>query len=337
MKCCPCCFIDPYIRKSLPALVGVTLGKCDYCGSNDVPLVPPSNLRDLFSPVVAIYEKAETGKQLVDCLQEDWQPFNVAALGPQGARSLLADVLDDGELVRSLCSISSQYLNPGLHQLWESLKEELISRNRYFPEHSLGEERFTSLLYLLKSEGAPTVWYRSRVQQTATPYLLKDMGAPPPWTASHGRANPPGIPYLYLASNKETSVAEIRPHTGELVSVAEFHFPDTLNLVDLRAPRRSISPFVIGDEDRIGAVRSDIPFLEKLGEELTRPVVPHRAAVDYVPSQYVCELIKKNGWDGVIYNSSVGSGINVALFDPTLATGVGVSQMQVSKVTVSVQ
>ena len=35
-------------------------------------------------------------------------------------------------------------------------------------------------------------------------------------------------------------------------------------------------------------LRADLPFLERLGDELTRPVLPQSAALDYTPSQYLC-------------------------------------------------
>lgn len=45
-------------------------------------------------------------------------------------------------------------------------------------------------------------------------------------------------------------------------------------------------------------MRSDLPFLERLGEELTRPVLPHAAAIDYTPSQFLCEFVRRQGYDG---------------------------------------
>ena len=84
-------------------------------------------------------------------------------------------------------------------------------------------------------------------------------------------------------------------------------------------------------------MRGDIPFLARLGEELTRPVVPQSAAIDYVPSQYLCEFIKKCGYDGVMYRSSVGDGVNMALFDPARATPGAVTQRLVSRVLVEIE
>lgn len=97
-----------------------------------------------------------------------------------------------------------------------------------------------------------------------------------------------------------------------------------------------MSPFILGNSTAIGQLRADLPFLERLGEELTRPVLPSGAAIDYIPSQYLCEFIKISGFDGVVYRSSVSDGINLALFDPGKAVGVSVVLYSVSKVSVEI-
>ena len=131
------------------------------------------------------------------------------------------------------------------------------------------------------------------------------------------------------------AISEIRPHTGERVCVAEFTSALDLNLIDLRDPRKIVSPFVL-EELEIGRMRGDLRFLERLGEELTRPVVPQSAAIDYTPSQYLCEFIKKCGYQGVIYRSSVSDGMNLALFDPTRARCGAVTQYCVTRVSVEI-
>jgi len=99
-----------------------------------------------------------------------------------------------------------------------------------------------------------------------TPFAAADMGAPPKRTASHGRANPAGIPYLYLGSTPATAVSEIRPHTGETACVAEFTTPPDLKVVDLRRPRKTVSPFLLPDATDIVRMRSDLPFLNGLAK-----------------------------------------------------------------------
>jgi hypothetical protein len=183
----------------------------------------------------------------------------------------------------------------------------------------------------------PTIWYRARIQSGESLFPISEMGAPPRRLAPHGRANPPGIPYLYLNSAQTGAVSELRPHTGQFACVATFEVPAPLHAVDLRDPRKLVSPFVLSDEREIGLLRVDIRFLERLGEELTRPILPQSAAIDYVPSQYLCEFIKKCGYDGVVYRSSVSDGINLALFRPTQATPGEVAQYKVVRVSIDIE
>jgi hypothetical protein len=249
---------------------------------------------------------------------------------------LLADVLDNGEIVRQPYSPSEKYRSDGLER-WEKLRTELMHENRYFPNAQLNSDRLKQLFALLHADDMPRDWYRARLQTADAVFKLEEMGAPPPRIAAHGRANPAGIPYLYLGSTPEAAVSEARPHTGEKACVAHFTIPAGLTLLDLRSPRALVSPFDLGDEDQIGSLRSDIDFLERLGQELTRPILPQGAMIDYVPSQYLCEFIKKCGYAGVIYSSSVSDGINLALFNPASATAVRIRAYIVQRVSVTVQ
>lgn len=209
-------------------------------------------------------------------------------------------------------------------------------RNRYFLDEALDTDRLKDLLDFLPADNMPETWYRARIQSGDAPYLIADMGAPPKRLATHGRANPPGIPYLYLGSIPETAAAEVRPHTGEVACVAEFSIAGLWRAVDLRNPRKLVSPFLLSEASAIGQLRADIAFLERLGDELTRPVLPRGAAIDYIPSQYLCEFIKKSGYDGVIYRSSVSSGINLALFAPDRAVGGDIA-LYMTRVSVEVE
>ena len=73
--------------------------------------------------------------------------------------------------------------------------------NRFFPQTEIDEERLRGLLshLLLGSDELNQIWYRARLQSMTEPFLRDEMGAPPKHLASQGRANPAGIPYLYLA------------------------------------------------------------------------------------------------------------------------------------------
>ena len=314
-KCCAGCFGDRGLRKNIIPSLTKERGVCSYCGAENADLVEPV--------------------QLVEWLKDDWVMFH-PSMDIARQKELLADVLDNGEIVRQPFTPSVKYRSDGLER-WEKLRSELMHENRYFPDTQLNTDRLKVLFGLLHADDFPLHWYRARLQTTDTVFDLEEMGAPPKRTAGHGRANPAGIPYLYLGSTPETAVSETRPHTGEKVCVAEFTIPTGLTLLDLRNPRALVSPFDINDEDQIGLLRSDVDFLERLGEELTRPILPQGAMIDYVPSQYLCEFIKKRGYAGVIYRSSVSEGINLALFNPAQANPVTVRPYIIQQVSVTVR
>ena len=334
-KCCAQCFGDQGLER-LISEISAEDGKCSYCGDERVKLVAPRELADLFGSLVNIYERNADGRLLVDWLREDWDLFHHPRMESPRAKDLLAEVLDNGEIVRQLFVPSPKYRSDHIFN-WERLRTELMHENRYFPSARFDLDRLKDLLGYLRKGEVPTEWHRARLQIAEKPFDLSEMGAPPPRATSHGRANPAGIPYLYLGSTPETAIADIRPHTGEKACVADFTIPPGLKLVNLQNPRRIISPFDFDDEDQLGPLRYDLAFLERLGDELTRPVVPQGAPFDYVPSQYLCEYMKKCGNDGVLYRSSVSSGVNLALFQPGLATPRGLHQYSVLRVSAEIK
>ncbi len=290
---------------------------------------------DYFELLVNVYEPSEGGKSLIEWMKEDWQLFSHQRMDIAHAKELLGEILNDGEIVRRSFAPSASYISEGLAQ-WDKLRDEMMYGNRWFLDVAIDQDRLEELLDMLIARSLPSQWYRARIRTDGDGFSIENMGAPPRRRSSNGRANPAGIPYLYLGSLPDTAVAEIRPHTGEVACVASFTVPEEIKAVDLRNPRKLVSPFILPDASDIGQLRADLPFLERLGEELTRPVQPAGAAIDYIPSQYLCEFIKKKGFDGVVYCSSVSDGINLALFNPELAEGGDVTLYNVTKVSIAV-
>ena len=337
-RCCATCFGDSRLRDHIIELCDPVREICGYCGAEDVDCVLPQRLSQWFEPLIATYEVVGGGAPIIELLMADWKLFDGSGLRPADAKELLADVLDDGELVRKSFSAIAHTKDENLRR-WEDLRDEMMHRNRWFLDDPMDMDRIAVLLGQLITPSASLndlKWYRARLMSSETSFALGDMGAPPRHLAGHGRANPAGIPYLYLGSTPATAVSELRPHTGEKACVAEFVLPD-LRFADLRDPKRLISP-LIGDESEIIRLRADLPLLERLGEELTRPVQPRGAPYEYIPTQYLCEHIKKCGFDGVVYRSSVSNdnGINLALFEPEGAQAIRVDVVAVEQVSVRI-
>lgn len=333
--CCPNCIGDAGLEGTIFPNFTPSLGDCPRCGEVTTSLLSPSVLIDEFEKVKGIYKPASDGCPLLELLQKDWLLFPSERLNYNQAGDLLDAILgvpgSSAELMTLTTSPSSDTL-----MKWGNLRTELTDTNRYFLDQKIDESLFKKRLSLLPQEIKSNVWYRARIQNSNTPYKPDEMGAPLKGLASAGRANPIGIPYLYLASSVETAVSEVRPHPGDTISIAEFTLGSGVTVVDLRHPRKTVSPFVLTDSDEIRLVHSDLPFLEKLGQELSLPVIRSKAAIEYIPSQYLCEFIKKLNFDGVMYNSSVSSGTNIALFNEAKATVGNVSVFSVDGLDVRI-
>lgn len=323
MECCANCFGDSFLCRQIDNWSDRT-GVCSYCSANGVSLVEPIRLRDHFELLLEAYCEDTGGKALVDWLKYDWGLFD--CLSSSQCEALLSGILDDGEIVgKRFRPVISD--DGGSLERWQRFRQELKHENRFFPKNIPDLDRLGQLLedHLRSApEDIPDVLYRARAMDGDQPHPPDMMGKPPQGVSTHGRANPAGIPYLYLASDVSTAIAEMRPHPGEHVCVAAFKVISKPKTVDLRNPRKTISPFSLSDEREfdVAQLRSEVSFLCQLGEELTRPVLPREAHLEYLPSQYLCEFIKHCGFDGVMYRSSVGGGVNFALFADAF-TGVG--------------
>lgn len=140
----------------------------------------------------------------------------------------------------------------------------------------------------------------------------QDRMRPRSHVATEGRANPKGIPCLYLATDEETAMAEVRPSVGSYVSVGQFKTFRPLTLFDCSVGHDSRFTFFFEEpdgEERERAVWNDID------RAFSEPVTVGDSTADYAPTQIISEIFKREGYDGVVYKSNLGSGLNLALFD----------------------
>lgn len=132
--------------------------------------------------------------------------------------------------------------------------------------------------------------------------------------ASEGRANTSGIPVLYLATQKETAIMEVRPWIGSLVSIAQFGTAKNLKILDFSKETGEFADSLWietpTDEDIEKAIWLDI------SNSFSKPVTREPAQTEYIPTQILSELFSSIGVDGIAYQSNFGEGgYNVALFD----------------------
>ncbi len=143
------------------------------------------------------------------------------------------------------------------------------------------------------------------------PLPPEEMGAPPSLAAKDGRINPHGISYLYLANSVETAIAEARPWVGADVSVGYFRLLRDQKLINTSKDKQfTLLPFLgreYSEQEKEQGVWGGI------NESFSRPVSPQESSRHYVPTQYLGEVFKTHGFDGVLYKSSLNdNGYNVA-------------------------
>ncbi len=149
------------------------------------------------------------------------------------------------------------------------------------------------------------------------PYSLERM-KPLPKLVNEGRANPTGIAYLYLATHRETAMSEVRPWIGKQLSLAEFLIEKELRVVDCTKKSNSSPLFfsaTTGDFFEPSDEEKEKSVWHHIGQAFSTPVNIDEDKLGYIPTQIICELLRKNGIDGLIYTSNFSSGHNIVLFD----------------------
>lgn len=328
---CHVCFGDPGLAEIIKAH-GRREAVCPICGAGDVVIAGLDAVKEPFRLVADAYESDEQGETLLDCLKRDWKLFENNALRGDVQWEILAGILGEGRISKKYRPFQVRSVEEG-SEAYQSFRNEIIGENRWFVEAGKitnGSREFLSnLLY----DVGHSELFRARIaKDPENLYLVSEMGAPPPEAARGGRSNPEGISYLYLASDESTALAEVRPQAGQIVCIGSFEF-EHLRVVDLTDLRKRYSPFLLDDVSKVGSSASKLALFEAVSEEMSEPIVDSRSR-EYLPTQYICEMMKSLGFEGVRYRSSQGNGFNFVLFNRTDAKPTEVHHRRVQKLNI---
>ena len=327
MNCCANCFIDGEVIAFIKTQ-STQNGDCDICKCANTQIIPCSELLDIFQDLFAAYDVVQEGSpfsgQLLYLNLKEWNLFNnelVDADVEKLVREIGSSIADDNPNLFTEATAPKVLLVTGNQEeaqqyssTWNNFKDEIKSTNRFFIKNQFELEKvkdiFKSYERIYNKEKR---FYRAR--NSDRDGLNKElMGKPPAHLATPGRANPKGISYLYLANDIKTTLYEVRAAIYDYVTVATFKLVDTIKIVSLRHNTR-ISPFQIDDLDKFLLYEQ---FVQSLHNDLKKPLRRQDSELEYLPTQYLCELIKYLGYDGIEYSSSMNpAGFNVALFDDT--------------------
>lgn len=204
--------------------------------------------------------------------------------------------------------------------------EKKLETNNYFlvePQYQEIFKRFKK--YISKKILTGKIFYRARIGakesavdyipennskiQYFTPHEGKEIGAPPIHLASSGRVNRPGVSYLYLASNAETAIAEVRPHPGDKVSIGKFVLKNKIVVADL-------SNHEILKNHMTNEGLDELAYIVSIENTLANASPPTNKTF-YGITQFITEMFRKMNFDGVMFKSSVCKGKNLVVFDPS--------------------
>jgi RES domain-containing protein len=120
-------------------------------------------------------------------------------------------------------------------------------------------------------------------------------------------------PVLYLASDEQTALAEVRAWKGMAVAVAKSEVKNRLLVVSLLHYELPQSPFF---EELLQWKVQLAELFGRLADELSRPALAHEDEKVYFSTQYLADWVKKAGYHGIEYPSAMGPGSNVVMFNP---------------------
>ncbi|HAT62554.1 MAG TPA: hypothetical protein DCS83_08465 [Prevotella sp.] len=325
------CFNDEEIKNVIDT-VGHN-GICE-CSGVETKVLDIDFFSDFFSDLLSVYQECPTSKvSLTDIIQRDWNLFNST---------------NDAEKIMRFCIIKYKpglnpehvsYINDILDiiALWDKIKYNLQNKSRYFTD--LGR-LYPSDPYLadfiIPDEHVVKgrKFYRSRVLPDRKAYYQKkDMGCPPPEKNSSGRANPIGISYLYLCSDRDTTFYEVRARYMDRVSIGEFTTNKDLDIVNFAT---KVSLYVSSHDGDIVKIIKRKLFLREIAKDLSKPLTRYDTELEYVPTQFICELCKINKADGICFESSLHKGgVNYVLFNGNDADCTDVSAISIDQVTIN--
>lgn len=343
MRCCVECFKDTHIRNTIERQ-GV-IGDCDYCSHKNVAVydvsTTPNPIADAIIGLVQIYSVSDLpeAKPLKVALHDDWDIFSTGVATIQTLVvdlcspliSPASDIFTKHVIISQL--LDDDFLNEfgvvrGLR--WEQFAESIKYENR-FHSGMFNADAFASFLSIIsKQYPAGKEFYRARITHNSGGFTAKEMKAPPKGNRSAGRINPEGIGVLYLSSDDKIVLNEVRANTFDYVSIGKLQSNSDIKVVNLSGISET-SPFLYqGELEKYAANRK---VFQEIAIEIAKPLRRSDSPIEYLPTQYIAEFIKSQGYNGVEYASTLREGgYNVAIFDEVLFECVSVNTVEVTKI-----
>lgn len=334
MKVCPNCFSDGELIGFITS--SGSTGECDVCNSVAVPTINITELLDYFQELLANFQRLEEGESLISRIQRQWKFFSSNQNGTVILNEVLGrittDIVSADDSVDYIDEIISNY------KYWDKLKDNIKWKSRFLLElevlqEDLGWDGFFNTQYELSPD---VMLYRARVHHESglKAYEPIDMMCPKPKHTKGGRANPTGIPHLYLSDNSVTVLYEVRASFLDELSIGRFRLKQDIGnvkIVDFTEDTPLFQPNSVNETIKSRLLR------DRISKDLSKPMRRYDTEIEYVPTQFICEFIRViTGASGIRFMSSVHpSGQNMVIFDQEIMECVEVTLQQVDNLDLS--
>jgi hypothetical protein len=333
MKVCVNCFNDLELKQFI-FTNSHEKGKCDYCSSKNSELLQIDELLDFFAEFIQIFKLDTNGIPLVELIQKDWYLFT----SETDCQNILSDILLSlkSSFTNTLETVSYSDDIIECTSYWEILKDDLKWKHRFLTDiDRLNELSWDSFFNKTIKWPNSEPLYRARLHYSGDQNIfeIKDMGCPEKTKAPSGRANPQGIPFLYLSTDIETTLYEIRATFLDEISVGTFRIKDKSELVLVDFTE---SPSAYLNVDDIINYTKSLILKKYISNDLSKPIRRYDSELEYIPTQLICEFIRYiTGADGILFNSSVhNGGKNIVLFEQDKVKCISVVMHRVTKVEI---
>lgn len=330
MRVCEDCFRDVELRSEVKN-ESTSSGLCEVTGNID-KLIELEYFQDFFQAVLSLFQKDNNSKStIVDVIQDNWNLFSENRCG----RIILGKFIEKLEIDYSVDDKVS-YVDSVQQRIsiWNTLKDTLKTKYRFFIDSELYDTLgFIEPLLDLK-KGCHL--YRARINEKGEErFSLREMGCPPAEKSTAGRANPVGIPYLYLCQDIETTFHEVRAGYLDKVCVGDFVIKNDLKIVDFNYSILLYPAFSNGGAEGLQSEIVNYEIMKEIRSDLSKPLSRYDTEIEYGLTQWICEYCKLNGADGISFASSLKKdGINVVLFNRDSVSCVNVKNYTIDSIVI---